>query len=125
MINSYLEKLKNYLIFGLSGSGKSNTGNYIAGIYNLKLYQIDSCWNGLNRQKIKDGIKFTICARKMILNKNNHIVDGLNILDTYSLAKFIIKQSCIMGRSALNSSFKAAKRGSYVNDDYFDNLKIH
>jgi hypothetical protein len=104
-------EIKKLLIFGFSAirgkiTRQNSIGNSIEKLYNLTCYYNDDCYI-----KHREEHKFVKCIKEMILNKNKHIVEGMNMLGAYSLEKHIKNKPCIiLGRSALVESYKSAKK---------------
>ena len=114
-------------IFGFSGSGKTSFSKKISKQYNQNVCSLDSCWsqfliNGHPKHSNKDYMieKVNHCFEKMIFKKQCNIVEGINLVQLFysnkNIQKVILKSPCVfLGKSALKSSYDAAKRNHNLN----------
>lgn len=117
---------KKLLILGLTGSGKSSLGRYLAKKYKVNLCGLDLAWNeflgkdGRVDPNVKGVSKEEMHRivwrkwKKMFESKDCHIVEGVNILDLYTdpklRSRLLSTPIIILGKSVLMSTIKGASK---------------
>ena len=121
------------LISGISGSGKTSTGNYLSNKYKVKLIDTDPINKKIAEQYPREE-RFPIFEKELsnLLTSNERlIISGGGISTSYEKSKIlkpiILKQSFVfLGKSALMGAWDGYARNSKVKDNpftLFDSLK--
>ena len=110
------------LISGLSGAGKTSTGNYLSKLYNVDVFDTDIIHRKISKEYPRDKYseeiridKFKNEFKDILLNNKQLIICGVGIGSIYhynkDLQSFILSQPFIfLGKSALKGSWDAYMR---------------